>query len=79
MSHFGKRLMFIAFGLALLCLVPMGLHQLFGPEDGKAVIPGLIMLIGFPLFATLTFLGMVIWGVGIVRDEERQRDKSSPN
>lgn len=75
MSRFGKRLMFIAFGLALLSLLPMGLYQLFGPEEGRAVAPGLIMLIGFPLFATFTFLGMVIWGIGIVRDEKRQREQ----
>lgn len=75
MSRFGKRLMFIAFGLALLCLVPMALYQLFGPEDGNPIGLGLIMVIGFPLFSLLSFIGMVLWGIGIMRDERRLRQQ----
>ena len=59
--------MMISFLLALLCLLPMGLYQLFGPENGNPVGLGLIMVLGFPFFSLLSVIGMLVWGYAEIR------------
>lgn len=69
----GKKITFIGFLLALLCLVPAGIDTLLGGDDAIGMIPGLIALAGFPLFALVSFIGMILWTVAEIR-----RGPSSP-
>lgn len=73
MVTFGKRLTFIAFALALLSILPMGLYSLLGPEDGNPLGLGLLMLVGFPLFSLLSLAGMLLWAAGEIRRRRQER------
>ncbi len=67
MAAFGKRLTFIAFFLALLTLLPGGLDSLLGPDDGDALMLGLLVFVGFPFFSFLSLVGMLLWTWGEIR------------
>ena len=69
----GKKITFIGFVLALLCLVPAAVDTLFGADDAIGVTAALIALGGFPLFALVSFIGMILWAVAEIR-----RGPSSP-
>jgi hypothetical protein len=76
MAKFGKRLTFIAFLLALLCLAPVGFYQLFGSGKGFPVELGLLAVVGFQVFALLSFIGMTLWAIGEIRREKALHSKS---
>ena len=63
----GKKITFAGFLLALLSLVPAGLDTLFGSGEGVGLTPGMIALIGFPLFSLVSFIGMLVWTVAEIR------------
>jgi hypothetical protein len=66
-NKLGKRITATGFALAILCLLPMGLYSLFGPEDGNPIGLGLLMVVGFPLFSLVSVIGMAIWAVAELR------------
>ena len=63
----GKKITFIGFALALLSLVPAGVDTLWGKEEGIGITAGLIAVAGFPLFALVSFIGMILWAVAEIR------------
>lgn len=75
MTKFGKRLTFIAFLLALLCLAPVGFYQLFGSDKNIPLELGLLAVVGFQVFALLSFIGMTLWAIGEIRREKALRSK----
>lgn len=70
----GKKLTFIGFLLALLCLLPYGIYQFFNDEDSLSLTLGMITLIGFPLFSLLSFVGMMLWLVAELRKPSGRKD-----
>ena len=72
MIKLGRRLTFYGLLMALLCLLPMGLYSLFGPEDGNPLGLGLLMVIGFPLFSLVSFIGMLLWTFGEIKKADKQ-------
>lgn len=63
----GKTLTFGGFVLALLCLVPAALFTLAGSGDTLPEAAGLVAILGFPLFAIVSFVGMILWTVAALR------------
>ena len=63
----GKKITFIAFLLALLCLLPSGIYTLIYSAETLPIPLGMITIFGLPLFASLSFIGMIIWAISEIR------------
>jgi len=72
MIKLGKRIAMIATLLALLCIAPIALYNVFGSADGNPIGLGLLMVIGMPLFSLAAVIGLGIWTVGEIRQAKHQ-------
>jgi hypothetical protein len=74
----GKRTTIIAAILMALCVAPIMLYAVFGPEDGNPIGLGLFMAFGTPVFGGAILIGAIIWVVGSVRGKrDRSPEKQS--
>jgi len=72
-GNFGKRLTIISVIMLALCVAPIMLYAAFGPADGNPIGLGLLAVFGWPLFASLTVIGLILWVAGWIRDRRSSR------
>lgn len=63
----GKKITFIGFLLALVCLIPAAFYTFTGEITHLPSTPATIIIVGFPLFALISFIGMIIWAFEEIR------------
>jgi len=71
----GKKLTFTGFLLALMCLLPTGIYMLVAGEEQTPSIMAKVTLIGFPLFALVSFVGMITWAFSEIRNAKKQSEE----
>lgn len=63
----GRRITFISFALAMLCLLPVTIYKGYGMENDQWTTLGLAGILGFLLFSSLSCIGMLVWMAGEFR------------
>jgi hypothetical protein len=69
----GKRLTITFAVLAVLCVAPISLYGVFGPEDGNPLGLGLLMVFGTPVFTIAAVIAAIIWVSGFIRTSSKRK------
>jgi len=77
MELWGKRFTIVGVILTVLSVAPIMLYASFGPPDGNPIGLGLLMVFGGSLFAGISVLGVVLWGIGFALRLKRNREKNT--
>jgi H+/gluconate symporter-like permease len=73
MIRFGKQLAFIAMVLAILCVIPITVYNTLCPDDRAPEALAATMVLGTPVFAILSLVGLLIWALGEIRRADKRK------